>query len=391
MNSKIEIPIPPTTLPLLHDAMCTIICSLLETIGPPKKIEITYDEVKGLRKIIIENNVKLMLSMLDDFFGGPKLKPSAKIGIDHWSYGLDANRKLAYLHAGSNKLPRYTGVRRMFMNIFEKQCYSYAKGQYFIPLREEGKKLKPIAGHLEIGIDGGIAVMFNRALKHFSYTLRIQRERYTAYVLLGDIPSSHSIISDIVNYLYTINYENKTIEVNRDNIRKVLTPYDTLNIMLEAPDLAYYNLLFKILHDYSKGTVDIVEWPPIRIYVYPGGYADVEKTVVAFFNITPHDYSSLSKALEMLRIKYNLSVSKVANIVNSAISKLSNIVKASAKREEASRALETLIPSLRMFVSKLASGILDVETLYDIARKLIGFESIDRRFSDVAEILTGIL
>ena len=71
MNSSIEVPIPPTTLPLLHDAMCTIVCTILEIIGPPKKIEITYDEVKGLGKFVeIEIEIDcsktyILVSLLD--------------------------------------------------------------------------------------------------------------------------------------------------------------------------------------------------------------------------------------------------------------------------------------------------------------------------------------
>lgn len=383
MMSKIEIPIPPKTLPLLHDAMCTIICNTLAALPPPKRIEVTYDDRRGLRKVVIENNIQQLLKFMDTFFGGPKLKPSGKISLNYWSYGLDLNRKISYFYAGSNKLPRYTAVRQTFMNFIRKQCYLFAKGQYFTSLRKEGKGLRPVAGYFEVGVNGGIAVMFNKALRSFSYTLAVQRERYTIYVLLGDVPLNYSIISDVVNYLYTFNKSKSEFTISSD-IREVLTPRGVANILIEAPDLMYYNLLLKIVHDYSKGSIDVTEWPPIRIYVYHG-----EKDVLVFFNITYYDYDSLRKALSMLRVRYGLTIAKIASTINSVMSKLSEIVKG-PKAEEASRALETLIPLLRIFINNLISGIFDLTTLHSLIRYLIGFESIDERFGNVAKILTAL-
>jgi len=374
---------------------------MLKLTGTMRKLEVTYDTERKLRKVIIEadeNTVKRFLDRLDAFFGTEKLKPSSHISIEHWKYGLDTNGKKAYLYMGSDKLKVPSAVRKRFMAIVSKQRYLFARGAKFIARREEKIERgipKPKSGHLDIGVDGGIAQMFIRALsKYFSYSLPLvhQRERVTVFVLLGNVPQQLSIIDSIVSYLYEVDERGLTIRLS-PTIRSVLIPHNVAHLLVETPDIAYYNLLFKVLHDYSKGTVDVRNWPPIRIYVYPGESLSEEKTILSYLDITYHEYINISEALKAMEQRYGVSVSKIANVVNMSIGKLCEIIAEAAGRrlEEILLAMEVIMPSFRIFLNDLVCGKLNREALYSITRMLAGYERVDKRFSEVARILLAML
>lgn len=390
MSNKIEIPIPPETLPLLHDAMCTINCIVLKFTGPMNKIEKSYDENRGLKKVIIYGNVNAFLKVLDELFQSQKLKPSLKIEIKDWTYKFDPREGTAYLYMGDKYLSKgATGVGRTFINtIIRRQCYLSAKGQQFILMREEERgEAKLVSGHLKVGIASGIAYMFNTALnRSFSYVVKSQKGNFRIYILLSGIPSEHSIIDSVVSYLYS-KTEEGSIEIN-DNIKQKLTPYDIVDLLAEAPDIIYYNLLFKFVYDYSTEIIDVTNWPPIRIYVYS---EDLEKAVLAFFDINYKDIDSLFKTLSSLKDVYGVDVPDIAMSVNSFISELCRIIRSTLKREEVLRCIEILVPSLRIFLNELALGKLNITVLYEVVRKLVGFESIESEFRDATRKLHKLI
>lgn len=389
MSDKIEVPIPPETLPLLHDAMCTIICSVLKFTGPMNKMEKKYDESKGLKKVIIYGNIDAFLKVLDDLFQSQKLKPSLKIGIKYWSYNFDPHKRMACLYMGDSFLSKgATGVGRKFMDsIIRRQCYFSAKGQQFISIREEEtKKIKPLAGYLKVGVDPGIAQMFNTALNRcFSYDLKSQKGNFRIYILLGDVPLEQGIIEHVTSYLYS-RTQGGLIEISR-NIKQILTPYNIVDFLVETPDLMYYNLLFKLVHDYSTGTIDVMNWPRIRIYVYS---EDFEKAILTFFSINYHDIDNFLKSLSPLEEVYGIKVSDVTLVINSIVNELCRVIRDTTKRDEVLRCVEMLMPYLRFFLNELVLGKLNVVALYEIIRKLIGFESIENEFRNVTKIFYNL-
>lgn len=390
MSNKIEIPIPPETLPLLHDAMCTINCIVLKFTGPIGKIEKSYDEDRGLKKVTIHGNVNIFLKTLDDLFQSQKLKPSLKIEIGDWFYRFEPREGIAYLYMGDKYLSKgATGVGRNFIDtIIRRQCYLSAKGQQFISIREEEKRqAKLVSGYLKVGVASGIAQMFNTALNRcFSYRLISQKGDFRIYILLGDIPLEQSIIDSVVSYLYS-KTEEGLIEVNA-NIKQKLTPYNIVDFLVETPDIMYYNLLFRLVYDYSTGTIDVTNWPPIRIYVYS---EDLEKSVLAFFSINYRDIDSLFRTLSSFKDVYGIDVSDIVVSVDSFIDELCRVVKSTPKREEVLRCIEMLIPFLRIFLNELAIGKLNTTVLYEIVRKLVGFESVESGFRDVTKKLYKLI
>ena len=388
---RLEIPLPPETLPLFHDAICTALCITIAEAGPEivRKISIEYDNQKALSKVVIEGNIDSFNRKFDELFGKPKVKPSAYTTIDKWLYTVSG--ELISFKMGGEKYPwtkkyPWTNIAKTI----RRQCYLFAKGYKYISIRDEkrdSKGLKPIKGYFKLGFGTPIITMLGKILRS-SQTINVMGNRYTLSLLVNMPPKTVDEALVVSKNFYKVNYgEDVTISLNEDLIKHVI-PYRTLNLLLEAPDLVYHNLVLNLVREYIQGTIDVLNLPSISIYVFRGGAFDEDKIVFTYLecnNIQLQElYLMLTAARERKKALY------LIDHLNRAIQYLGELTKKTEGSKEFT-IVETVIPHIRTLMNNLVSGVSYTESLYTTVRILKELERVDNRFKLMAEELLEIL
>lgn len=385
-SAKLEIPLPPETLLLFHDAMCTALCITIAEAGSGvvSNISINYDYTKALSKIIIEGDINLFNKKLDELFGAAKLKPSSYITIDNWSYF--ANKDILNLRMGGEKFPPpHMTIGRNIAKIIRRQCYLFAKGYKYVSIREELAGPKPSKGYLKIGLDNSIVNLLYKVLRSSSKTVNIMGTQYTITLLVSEPPNTVEKAFVVSRNFYKVNYEKGvTINLNDDMIKYIL-PHGSLDLLLNAPDIIYHNLTLNLVREYIQKTIDISNLPSLSIYIFSGSMFDENKNIVAYFTCDSiylqELYSIITKIHGIDKAKY------LIYHLNRAIQYLGEIVqKAHASKELT--IVETLIPHIRIFMNNLISGAPYADSLYTVMRILRELERVDDKFKLMAEELS---
>jgi len=389
----LEIPIPPETFPLFHDAMCTAICMVVYAVGPDavRGIDVVFDEKRGLEKAIIYGDAQKIKEALDALFGGPKLKPSEGLDITTWEYGV--GRTHVYLRMG--RLPegaRASNVLKSFYGLVNKQYYMHAKGWRFPHLRKTNKKLKPIAGHLDVSKPHPAiaqllnAILIGRRDRQASVVGKIRGENYTLYLLLGGVPTDTETINEAVEQLYSINMSKGSYMIS-ENIKSLLMP-GGLELLLKAQDVIFYNLVSGLLRHYIQGDITkIGDWPPIRIYVFKGGKKAAEKDIVAYFSLSGHDWKGLYGAVRWAGRTMNARPSDVLGLVNDIVKFLGELAAEGRRDTDIARGVDVVLPRLRLFLNDLFTGIINREACYNLVRVLEGLKQISEKFVKIANAI----
>jgi len=391
-GNKLEIPLPPKTLPLFHDAICTMLCIVVAEVGSENihNISIEYDYNKALTQIVIEGNVDYFINKIDQIFGTDKLKPSNYILIDKWIYKADGN--LTTLEMGGSRFPPpVMAIGRSISRIIRRQCYLFAKGYKYLSRRSERPGPKPTQGYLKLGFDNSIVNLFYRMLLSSSPAPKgfdIMGERYTLMILVSEPPKTVDEAFTIYRSFYKVRYNERiSIEINKDIVRRIL-PDMTLNLLLEAPDLVYHNLTLNLVKSHIQEGLEIAKLPSISIYIFPEGVFDENKEVLVYLTCTGNYlrqlHSLLTKVHGIERCSY------VINHIDRAIQCLGGIVRR-AQKDKRLTVIEAMIPHLRALMNNLVSGTPYIEPLYTTLRILKELERIDVEFRRLAEELVALI
>jgi len=388
MSPKLEIFLPPPTLPIFHDAICTAICITMAEAGSEatKSITYMYDADKALGKVVIEGDIETFKKKIDEIFGSPKLKPSEHIASG-WIYS--ASRDLVNLEIGDKRFPPpYMKIGNDVTKIIRRQCYLFAKGYKFISIREEEKGPKPVKGHLKLGIHSSMVNLIWRMVRNASRTINIMGEQYSILLLVGEIPRTVSEALMIVQKLYSISYgDGVTINLNEDFTRHLL-PHGALNLVLEAPDLIYHNFSLAFVKSHIQGTLDVGKLPTVNVYVFPGGIFSESKNTLVYFSLSSEYLQNLYMVITTTFGRD--TASRIIDHINKAIMHLGELMQQAQQKKELT-AIETVIPHFRAFLNNLLTGAPIMDSLYTITRLLIGFERIDERFKLIAKELTEMV
>ncbi|MEM1546882.1 MAG: hypothetical protein QXP91_10580 [Candidatus Methanomethylicia archaeon] len=388
MSSKLEIFLPPTTLPIFHDVMCTALCIAIAEVGSEtiRNITYMYDVDKALGKVIIEGDIETFKKKIDELFSSRRLKPSEGIS-EKWIY--EVSKDSVNLEMGGKRFPSPgMGIGRNVAAIIRKQCYLFAKGYQFISIREEEAGPKPMRGHLKIGIHDSIVYLVWKMIRSASRTVNIMGEQYSILLLIGEVPRTVEDALMITHKLYRIDYsDGATINLNED-ITKHMLPSNTLNLMLEAPDLVYHNFSLALVKNHIQGLLDVARLPILNVYVFPGVIFNENKDVIVYFSFNRESLQNLHMVIKTTI--GSEEASRIINHINRAVMHLGNIVQQTQWRRELA-VIETVIPHFRMFLNNLLTGAPIMDSLYTTIRLLTGFEKVDERFRLIAEELTKIV
>jgi len=390
--NKLEIPLPPKTLPLFHDAICTMLCIVVAEVGSENihNISIEYDPNKALTKIVIEGNIDYFINKIDQLFGTDKLKPSNYIFIDKWIYKVDGN--MTSLEMGGSRFPPPVMIiGRSISRIIRRQCYLFAKGYKYIYKRSEGPGPKPTQGYLKLGFDNSIVNLFYRILLSSSPAPRgfdIMGRRYTLMILVSEPPKTVDEAFTIYRSFYNVRYNERiSIEINQNIVRRIL-PDMALNLLLETPDLVYHNLTLNLVKSHIQGELEIANLPSISIYIFPEGVFDENKEVLVYLTCTGNYLRQLHSLLT--RIHGIERCSYVISHIDRAIQCLGGIVRR-AQNDKRLAVIEAVIPHLRAIMNNLVSGAPYIEPLYTTLRILKELERIDIEFRRLARELVALI
>lgn len=389
-TSMIEIPIPPSTLPLFHDAMCTAINIAISEAGTSviQGISHEYDYRSALSKVVITGNIDGFKSKIDTLFGTQNLKPSDYITTSSWSYTADQG--LVSLRMGGNRFPPpFMTTGKIVSHVIRRQCYLFAKGFKYIALREEGVKVAPVKGFLKLGFHNSLVYLFYKVLNSTSRVFGVLGQPYLLMLLFSEVAKTVDEAFEAVRNFYRIEYEEGRIELNEE-IFRYLVPYGAFGLVLEAPDLVYHSFTLMLVKKHLEGGLDVTKLPTVSIYVFPGGKRDESKDMLLYFNYTK-DY--LQGVYRTINSTYEVGeASRMIEHINRALQYLGDIVRqAQEQKRKEFTAIEAVIPHIRALLNNLLAGSPVTMELFKAVRLLKELENIDVRFKRLAyELLEAV-
>lgn len=388
MSGRLEIPLPPRTLPLFHDAICTAICITIAEAGHEavKGLRVEQDPSRALSKVIVEGDVDLFKAELDRLFGTEKLRPSSSITINRWRYFSDVD--LTALEMGDSRFPGGLSIGKDVARLIRKQCYLFAKGFKYVASREEARGLRPKRGYFKLGIDTPLLSLIRRVMMASHETLKAMGASYTLLLLVSEPPRSvdEAIAS---RSLYRVEREGGRVRIALNNeVTRHIVPRGASNLILEAPDLIYHNLTLALVRRHIEGTLDVNKLPSINIYVYPGTVFDDSKDLVVQLTCTSSYLQGLLSTLTSIH-----GVDRASHLigrVNRAVHYLGELIGEAQVREEL-RAISSIIPHVRSLLNNLVAGAPFTDELYMAIRLLEALRKVDERVDLLLRELTGIL